>query len=152
MALSVTGPADDTPLWFGRTSGDQSLMQEFMSLRTLAAVSIAPYGAAAAILFGVMNPITFAIALPDFGGSNVLIWALGSLVATLALSDTRDLDMYGQFEKGTVFSAVASMIMYQMNMNLPVLGSYVDIFADFGELGQLFLVGHAVFAWLITAR
>jgi hypothetical protein len=130
-----------------------SLLQEFMSLRTLAAISIAPFGAAAAILYGVMNPITFALAgIPDFGGSNVLLWALGSLVATLALSDTRNLDDYGEFEKGAVGSAILFMVLYQFNVNLPVVGEFVAIIDGFGPTGQLVLVGHAIFAWLITAR
>lgn len=142
----------DNATFFGETSGDMSLLREFMSLRTLAAISIAPFGAAAAILYGVMQPIQFVIGLPTFGGSNVLLWALGSLVATLALSDTRNLDEYGDFEKGTVASAIASMIMYQMNINLPLIGSYVALFDGFGATAQLALVGHAIFAWLITAR
>lgn len=153
MAASLGGLVDnDSSLLFGETSGDRSLLQEFMSLRTLAAVSIAPFGAAAAILYGVMDPITFVIDLPKFGGDNVLLWALGSLVATLALSDTRDLDDYGQFEKGAVASAVLSMIFYQFNVNIPMLGSYVTFVDGFGATGSLFFVGHAIFAWLITAR
>jgi hypothetical protein len=145
-------PGEDEDLFFGETSGDRSLLQEFMSLRTLAAVSIAPFGAAAAILYGVMDPISFAIDLPTFGGDNVLLWALGSLLATLALSDTRALDQYGVFEKGTVGSAILSMLAYQFSVNIPMIGDYVAFVDGFGVEGQLFLVGHAVFAWLITAR
>jgi len=121
-------------------------LNEYMNVRTLTVATLVPFLAAVALLYGVMDPVSFVTG-HTFGPEHALLVSVGALAIALITSRTRGWEQYSNVEKGVVGGAATSMVAHEYDV-MGYAGT-IDGMTHW-VLFALTLLG--LLAWLIVSR